>query len=351
MATPIWIDKENRWRYRVYIDGKYHAFYSSKTGLAGKREVMKKARSYEQNIDLNPKLSEEWERFTEYQRGKCCPEMMQNNEIYWRFFSDLHEKRVESIKLLDYQRCINNMLNEKDYSRKYVKNVKGMIVSFIKFMKADGLEVPDYSMLYVPQTKAPEEKEILQPEQIRQLFELEDDSYWYLNYYKFLLLTGLRPGEALGLKWSDYQDGVITIKRSINNHNRVTEAKNKNAHRTIVLPEIVRLIVQSQREATSDLNSEWIFCNIYGDVGCQRNIYKKWLPLREQLGSKCSLYGLRHTFISMMKNDIPEQMLKAIVGHSASMDTFGVYGHKVSGESEKAAEIINLSIKKLVDAK
>lgn len=350
MATPIWNEKQKRWRYRVYIDGEYKAFYSSKPGLAGKREAMKKARSYEDDIDLNPKLSEEWERFKEYQRGKCCPEQMENNEIYWRFFADLHDKRVESVKLLDYQRCINNMLKVKDYSKKYVKNVKGLLVSFLKFMKADGIEVPDTSMLYVPQTKEAKEKEILQPEQIRKLFEFEDGSYWYLNYYKFLLLTGLRPGEALGLKWSDYEDGTISIKRSINNSGRITEAKNKNAHRTIVLPEIVRLIVQSQQEATKGLNTEWIFPNIYGDQGSQRNAYKYWMDMRDKLGSKCSLYGLRHTFISMMKNDIPEQMLKAIVGHSTSMDTFGVYGHKVSGESERAAKIIDISLKRIVEA-
>ena len=45
----------------------------------------------------------------------------------------------------------------------------------------------------------------------------------------------------------------------------------------------------------------------------------------------------------MVKNDLPEQMVKAIVGHSASMDTFGVYGHKVDGEAEQAAKILDLA--------
>ena len=348
MASPIWNPKQNRWRLRVYIDGQCRAFYSSKPGLAGKREVMKKAREYEEGIDLNPKLSDEWERFIEYQKGKCCPEQMTNYTIYWRFFEDIHNKRIDQLKLLDYQRCINNMLIKKNYSKKYVKNVKGMIVSFLKFMKADGLDTPDILLLYVPKMDAPTEKVILQPNQVKALFELPTSCDWYLNYYKFLLLTGLRPGEALGLKWEDYKDGAITIKRSINNHDRITEAKNKNALRTIVLPDIVRICVERQREQTKDCHSEWIFCNIYGDYAKQRTIYKQWIVLREKLGTKCSLYGLRHTFISMMKNDIPEQMLKAIVGHSASMDTYGTYGHSVDGEKERAAQIIDLSINKII---
>ena len=42
-------------------------------------------------------------------------------------------------------------------------------------------------------------------------------------------------------------------------------------------------------------------------------------------------YELRHTFVSIAKK-LPEGMVKSIVGHSKSMDTFGVYGHAIKGE-------------------
>jgi hypothetical protein len=47
----------------------------------------------------------------------------------------------------------------------------------------------------------------------------------------------------------------------------------------------------------------------------------------------------------MMKNVMPEQMIKDIVGHSVSMDTFGTYGHIIDGDSDKAAKIIDLKFK------
>ena len=45
-----------------------------------------------------------------------------------------------------------------------------------------------------------------------------------------------------------------------------------------------------------------------------------------------------------MKNVMPEAMIKDIVGHSTSMDTFGTYGHILSGDARQAAEIIDLTL-------
>lgn len=42
-----------------------------------------------------------------------------------------------------------------------------------------------------------------------------------------------------------------------------------------------------------------------------------------------------------MQDEMPENPLKRTVGHTKNMDTFGVYGHEVDGEAEKAAQIID----------
>ncbi len=41
--------------------------------------------------------------------------------------------------------------------------------------------------------------------------------------------------------------------------------------------------------------------------------------------------------ISAVSPDMPEKLLKMIVGHSESMDTQGVYSHEMIGEAERAA--------------
>ena len=45
---------------------------------------------------------------------------------------------------------------------------------------------------------------------------------------------------------------------------------------------------------------------------------------------------MRHTFVSIAKN-LPEGQLKALVGHSRSMDTYGTYSHQIQGEQQETA--------------
>lgn len=54
---------------------------------------------------------------------------------------------------------------------------------------------------------------------------------------------------------------------------------------------------------------------------------KRWHAYAAANGlTQCSLYELRHTFVSIAQN-LPEGQLRRLVGHSRSMDTYGVYAH------------------------
>jgi hypothetical protein len=46
---------------------------------------------------------------------------------------------------------------------------------------------------------------------------------------------------------------------------------------------------------------------------------------------------------------MPIELLKSVVGHSASMDTIGVYGHELEGEKQLAAQYVDSAFGKLLD--
>lgn len=52
-----------------------------------------------------------------------------------------------------------------------------------------------------------------------------------------------------------------------------------------------------------------------------------------------SPYELRHTGFSAMQT-LPEGLVKSLGGHSKNMDTFGVYGHEMQGDTDLAAQMI-----------
>ena len=199
--------------------------------------------------------------------------------------------------------------------------------------------------LYIPKGHSKKEKEFLNKDDVRRLLEPSD--LWYHPLFCFLLLTGMRPGEALGLKASEIFQDKIIIRRAINAKGQITEGKNENAKRMVPIGTLASSILRKtiQRNEDMNLRTDWIFCSPDGSQGNQSSMRNHWLALKKERDLPGSVYSLRHTFITMMKNILPEQTIKDIVGHSVSMDTFGTYGHIIDGEQKRAADIIDLTFK------
>lgn len=84
-----------------------------------------------------------------------------------------------------------------------------------------------------------------------------------------------------------------------------------------------------------------MFPDEYGAHTRSSQYYKAWIRYRDHVGiqAKASPYELRHTFVSITKG-LPVGLIKPLVGHSKDMDTFGVYGHEVEGETDTTAALI-----------
>ena len=89
----------------------------------------------------------------------------------------------------------------------------------------------------------------------------------YENQYRFILQTGLRTGELVGLKWKDIdlKSKTIQIRRSMEYRYsakewRIGEPKSKSGYRTIPLTEEAVVILKKQKEKNkriSEISTEW----------------------------------------------------------------------------------------------
>lgn len=347
MTSPKWDGK--RWRIRVMQEGRTHSFSSSVPGAKGRKEVQQKYDQWFYGEASGSKtvgrVAQEFLEDVKARRGENSEAYSQ----YERYIRLYIAPRIASVKickvtLRDWQSVINEASGRnKALSEKTLKNLRGIIKGIIKFGYEDYQCELLRGNLYIPKGHSKKEKEILQKDDARRL--LEESDLWYHPLFCFLLLTGMRPGEALGLQVDDVRGSIVTIKRSVNASGQITEGKNENARRVVPIGNMTRAILDKtiQRNNEYKLHTKWIFCSPDGSMGNQSTMRNHWEKLKKERNLPGTVYSLRHTFISMMKNVLPEQSIKDIVGHSVSMTTFETYGHFVDGDQKRAAEIIDLT--------
>ena len=347
MNTPKW-DGE-RWRIRFMQEGRAFSFSSKTPGPKGRKEVMAKFDKWYYSEGTGEKtvsrVASEFLEDVAARRG-ASSEAYTQYERYIRLYiaPRCGSRKICKMTLRDWQRIINEAQGaKKPLSEKTLKSLRGIIMGIIKFGYQDYQCELLRGDLYIPRGRYKGEKEILQNYDIKKLLEPSD--LWYHPLFCFLLLTGMRPGEALGLQVSDFSYNRVTIRRAINAKKQITAGKNENARRVIPIGELADGILRQtiRRNEEMNLDTEWIFCSPDGSQGNQSTMRNHWNQLKKERGLPGSVYSLRHTFISMMKSVLPEQSIKDVVGHSVSMDTFGTYGHIIEGEDKKIAQVIDLT--------
>lgn len=345
---PTWTG--NRWRIQARKDGKRYSFSSSVPGAKGRKECQRKYDNWYYGEATGEKsvkrVCQEYLDDLMARRGKDAPSI-EFNERSLRLYvlPKVGDKKMCKMTLRDWQNIINTATGQKgELSEKTLKNLRATISAVIKFGYQDYQCEPLRGSLYIPQGHSKKEKEILQKDDIRRLFEPSD--LWYHPLFCLGVLTGMRPGELLGIKTTDIVGNRILIRRAVNVHGQITAGKNENARRVVPIGKTARAILDAtiQRNEDYNLRTDWIFCSRDGSVGKQEAVRYQWGKLKRERNLPGSTYSLRHTFISLMKNVMPEAMIKDIVGHSVSMPTMSVYGHYYEGEENEAAQVIDLTL-------
>ena len=369
MSEASWNAKTKRWCCRVMVHGKRRAFYSSIEGRRGKREAERKADQWIETGAISPKtkVCNLWEEYMAYdlkKRGKDN-ESHQQRCKFWRLYISptVGQKRLESMKQIDWQECIDRPFRlsrdkGKPLSAKTLCGIRGALSAFQTYCTNIESPIPGLHNITIPEDAPVGTRTILQPEDIQKLFsEPVQDSFGfprrvhYLHLWRFMLITGLRPGEAIGLMWDDITDDTVQIKRSVNKNGNITHGKNKNAQRSFLLPLDARKALNDQLDYLrgEGIHSQYIFPSPDGSVAAEPRVYRRWRAFCKSQGmTQCSLYEIRHTMISM-NSDIPDALLKPMVGHSKSMDTRGTYSHEMQGDRERTAQMIGNSIQNILN--
>jgi len=200
------------------------------------------------------------------------------------------------------------------------------------------------------------ERRILSEEQARQLVIATMDKRLGTLIY-LALITSMREGELLGLKWSDldWKKGQLHVQRQVQ---RITgeglvfvPPKTKAGQRKIKLGQGAlerlaahrseqELLKAAQRERWEE--NDLIFPNNLGrPMGCENMISEFKQLLAENGLPKIRFHDLRHTSISfLLDSGTPVNTVQKRAGHSKASVTTDTYGHSLARAEEEAAERI-----------
>lgn len=177
----------------------------------------------------------------------------------------------------------------------------------------------------------------------------------YENQFRFLLQTGLRTGELVGLEWRhvDFKNRVLTIEQSMEYRYkvgewRIGEPKSKSGYRTIPLTDEAIRILKAQKEKNKkikEIPEEWkefIFLSRKGEPVKNSTYDTALFKICDKVGVKrFSMHVLRHTFATRcIEAGMKPKTLQKLLGHSSIQITMNLYVHVTEDEKQKEMELV-----------
>ncbi|HHX67092.1 MAG TPA: site-specific integrase, partial [Gallicola sp.] len=280
-------------------------------------------------------------------------------EIYNRYAGkSIGNKKVIEVSASDIQTFINNI---SAYSA--LKKTRQIFRDLFDLLHKQGyIKSNPMTLVVLPKRNkddSPDESDndgndiLLHKDEIALLDYLSVDSkskkkknkYYYP--VKFIIYSGLRKGEMLGLQWKhiDFKNDTIKVNQQWNyNSKKITSVKSKAANRTIPL-------LKKAKEALLELSNlkihsaeDFIFLN--DCIG----ITQRLAHYTKVLGFQINAHLLRHTFASRCyAAGLDPIAIRDLMGHETVDTTLNVYTHTLTSEdkeiiSQMRAELIEKGI-------
>jgi integrase len=165
---------------------------------------------------------------------------------------------------------------------------------------------------------------------------LRDRLLWAL-----LCETGLRVGEALGLRHEDVDPAagqVAVVPRLNANGARV---KSGRARVVPVRAGVIRLYADYLNAEYGDLDSDYVFVNLFAEPRGQAlsyaAVYDLVLRLRRDTGIDFDPHWMRHTAATRwLRDGVPVEVVAKLLGHSSVAVTMATYGHLSVEDARRA---------------
>jgi integrase len=186
------------------------------------------------------------------------------------------------------------------------------------------------------------ERQVWTVEQLQVFLEATREHPWHA-LWELLLQTGMRPGEAFGLKWADLEGNKIRVQRAViesqeKGRYTIGEPKTKKSKRTITLMGSTLQTLKAHRAhqaqdilaaGESYQRQDFIFADQTGGFLNIHAVDARWETcVRRSKLPRITLYGCRHTHATvLLKAGVNPKIVSERLGHASIVLTLDTYSH------------------------
>jgi integrase len=192
-------------------------------------------------------------------------------------------------------------------------------------------------------------------EQLRAFLDSARDDRLYPLWH-LIAFTGMRRGEALGLRWSDVdlENARLAVRRALIPINRevvVSEPKTTKGKRVIALDPATIEVLKAQAARQLAEQNEWdelwvdsglVFTAENGEALDPESVSRWWRQaVKKSMLPKIRLHDLRHTHATLaLQAGIHPKVVSERLGHATVSITLDTYSHAIPAMQEEAAALI-----------
>lgn len=248
--------------------------------------------------------------------------------------NDLKEKGYSYSTVKKAHDCLNDMFEHATIADDVTKNPM-LLVNMLAASEFEKKEIRYFTE---------EECALLIEESSRQ-YSTGKLVYQYADAYILMLNTGIRLGEAIGLKKTDWDKKEKTLhiqrniqsisKRDINGNRIKGKQLVTNTTKTYsgdrILPLNKAATEALERLCEQHPNSEYVVCSSKGEIIPPERLERTFYRILKNVGiSQAGTHSLRHTFASILfskKTDI--KTVSELLGHANTQITLNTYVHLI----------------------
>lgn len=298
---------------RVYFYGKTE------------REIFKKILEYQEKNDGNNKtfkqVSDEW--WDEAQDKLAFQTLVGYKTAKKRADGYFANALIKNIKPKDINQFLKTLARQQ-YAFKTLNNQKlicslifkhAVFENYIEYNPCTTVEIPHNTGKMQRSAAKTDEENIVK----------NSHDIWLFPY--IALMTGMRKGEILALKWKDidFENNIINVSKSVYHEYgrpKIKEPKTKAGIRTVPLLPKAKAVLNEYRT-----NPDEYIISDNGKTPLTSRRYQTLMrKYQEATGVTCTAHQLRHSFATIaFECGIPVKSVQEVLGHRQLSTTMDIY--------------------------